>query len=140
MERCRCFAFSMLLSSFANFTQSLVLSAVFQFVPFFLLQSRSSSRQRSITYFSLVQLSSVWFSAGSEWDFFYVQRPERVQSHLKVQDCVSVCVYVCTCVCIPDRPTDPQDCCPPGLPAYQAENAVQYCLTDSVPQAASVKR
>lgn len=54
--------------------------------------------------------------------------------------CECVCVYVCTCVCIPDRPTDPQDCCPPGLPAYQAENAVQYCLTDSVPQAASVKR
>lgn len=100
MERCRCFAFSMLLSSFANFTQSLVLSAVFQFVPFFLLQSRSSSRQRSITYFSLVQLSSVWFSAGSEWDFFYVQRPERVQSHLKVQDCVSVCVCMCVHVCV----------------------------------------
>lgn len=47
---------------------------------------------------------------------------------VKVLDCVSVCVYVC----IPDRPIDPQDCCPPGLPAYQAE--IQHSMSDgSIP-------
>lgn len=61
------------------------LHTVFQSLHFqlaaFPLQLRSSFRQLSLTHFSLVQLSSVWFSAGSQWDFLYVQQPERVQSH-----------------------------------------------------------
>lgn len=44
-------------------------------------QSRSSFQQRSLTRLSLVQLSSVWFSAGSQWNFSYVQL-EGAQSHL----------------------------------------------------------
>ena len=94
---------------------------------------QSSFQHFSLTHLSLVQLSSVWFSAGSQWDLLYVQQPARVQSHLK--KCQIVCVFLFYQA---DRPTDPQDCCPPGLPAYWAE--IQYVWQVYLLPAASVRK
>lgn len=54
----------------------------------------------SVLNCTCIQLSSMWLCSGSQWDVFYVQRPERVQTHLKRCLCVWMCVcsrQTCSC-------------------------------------------
>lgn len=76
------FTLSLFSSPFPNFTQSLILPAVFLFDLFFssAVKVFIPTTFTHTLEFGTAQL--VWFSADSQWDFFYVQRPERVQSHL----------------------------------------------------------
>lgn len=81
---------SLFLFSFLNMKQAFIRPAVYPFGVFF-SSAVFIPTSFTHTHLSLVQLSSVWFSAGSQWDLFYVQQPTRGRSHLK--KCQIVCVF-----------------------------------------------
>lgn len=63
----------------------------------------------------------VWFSAGSQWGLCLCTTTQEADTLAKVLDCV------CMSECVS---TDPQECCPPGLPGdrQKPRTVWQVCL------------
>lgn len=147
-RRCRChlldFTLSLFFSSFPHLTQSLIASSISVWpLLFFCGQGLHSDNFHSHTHasvwFSSAQFGSVQAASGTSFMYNDQRGSNHTCKSARLCECVCMCVY--ECVCIPDRPTDPEDCCPPGLPAFQAD--IQYSMCDRcvrMLKAASVRR